>query len=68
MLHVIANAQKTGGLAAFIDAEHALSSNGKWQSQVMFETGVLITSFGQDESGEIYLASDTGNIYHLAIK
>ncbi|MHB8520556.1 MAG: recombinase RecA [Limisphaerales bacterium] len=26
MLHVIANAQKTGGLAAFIDAEHALDS------------------------------------------
>src|SRR5277367_4491869 len=24
MLHVIANAQKVGGLAAFIDAEHAL--------------------------------------------
>ena len=24
MLHVIANAQKIGGLAAFIDAEHAL--------------------------------------------
>jgi recombination protein RecA len=24
MLHVIANAQKAGGLAAFIDAEHAL--------------------------------------------
>ncbi|MEY2428991.1 MAG: recombination protein RecA, partial [Verrucomicrobiota bacterium] len=24
MLHVIANAQKTGGLAAFIDSEHAL--------------------------------------------
>ena len=24
MLHVVANAQKTGGLAAFIDAEHAL--------------------------------------------
>src|SRR4051812_33550882 len=24
MLHVIANAQKSGGLAAFIDAEHAL--------------------------------------------
>ena len=23
MLHVIANAQKAGGLAAFIDAEHA---------------------------------------------
>jgi recombination protein RecA len=24
MLHVIASAQKSGGLAAFIDAEHAL--------------------------------------------
>lgn len=43
-------------------------SEGKWQSKVMFETGVLITSFGQDEAGEIYLASDTGDIYHLAIK
>ena len=40
-------------------------SDGQWQSQVMFETGVTITSFGQDESGEIYLASDNGNIYRL---
>ena len=27
MLHIIANAQRTGGLAAFIDAEHALDPN-----------------------------------------
>ncbi len=27
MLHIIANAQKNGGLAAFIDAEHALDPN-----------------------------------------
>jgi recombination protein RecA len=27
MLHIIANAQKAGGLAAFIDAEHALDPN-----------------------------------------
>jgi len=39
--------------------------NGQWQSQVMFETGVTITSFGLDESGEIYLASDSGSIYRL---
>ena len=26
-LHVIANAQKTGGLAAFVDAEHAMDAN-----------------------------------------
>jgi glucose/arabinose dehydrogenase len=43
-------------------------SDGQWQSQLMFETGVLITSFGQDESGEIYLASDTGNVYKLTVK
>ncbi len=40
-------------------------SNGQWQSQVMFETDLRITSFGQDESGEIYLASDTGSVYRL---
>jgi len=39
--------------------------NGQWQSQVMFETGVTITSFGLDEAGEIYLASDSGSIYRL---
>lgn len=43
-------------------------SNGSWQSQVMFETGVTLTSFGQDESGEIYLASDNGSIYILTKK
>ena len=43
------------------------SANG-WQSQIMFETGVTITSFGQDESGEIYLASDNGNVYQLTKK
>jgi len=43
-------------------------SNGQWQSKVMFEAGVTITTFGQDESGEIYFASDTGNVYHLTKK
>jgi glucose/arabinose dehydrogenase len=43
-------------------------SDGQWQSKVMFETGVTITSFGQDESGEIYLASDNGRIYRLTKK
>jgi glucose/arabinose dehydrogenase len=36
-----------------------------WQNQVMFEAGMTITTFGQDESGEVYFASDNGNIYHL---
>lgn len=43
-------------------------SNGQWQNQLMFETGLTITTFGQDESGEIYFASDNGNVYHLTKK
>lgn len=45
-----------------------LRSDGQWQSQLLFEAGMTITSFGQDESGEIYLASDTGGVYKLAEK
>ncbi len=43
-------------------------SNGQWQSQVLFETGVTITSFGEDEAGELYLLSDTGTVYLLTRK
>jgi glucose/arabinose dehydrogenase len=43
-------------------------SNGQWQSQVMFEADVHITSFGQDEAGEVYLVSDDGRVFILARK
>ena len=43
-------------------------SNGGWQNQLLFETGGTITTFGQDESGELYFASDTGNIYQFIKK
>jgi glucose/arabinose dehydrogenase len=36
------------------------------QNMKLFETGMTINSFGQDETGEIYLASDNGGIYVLA--
>lgn len=42
--------------------------DGLWQSRLLFETGTTITTFGQDEAGEIYFASDNGTIYRLAIK
>ncbi len=45
-----------------------INSTGQWQSQVMFEAGVTITTFGQDDSGEIYFASDDGAVYHLTVK
>jgi hypothetical protein len=34
----------------------------------LFQSGTTITSFGQDEHGEIYLLSDNGNIFRLASK
>jgi glucose/arabinose dehydrogenase len=43
-------------------------SDGQWQSQVMFEPDLRITSFGEDEAGELYLVSDTGSVYILARK
>ncbi|HCR71536.1 MAG TPA: glucose dehydrogenase [Anaerolineae bacterium] len=43
-------------------------SNGQFQNQRMFETGVTITSFGQGQNGEIYLASDNGSVYTLTKK
>jgi len=45
-----------------------IPSNGQWQNQVTFETGMTITSFGQDESGELYFSSDNGSIYRLTKK
>ena len=41
------------------------SENG-WQSQMLFDLDVTITSFGQDQAGELYLLSDNGGVYRLA--
>lgn len=45
-----------------------IQTNGGWQKQQLFDVDVTITSFGQDEAGEIYLLSDIGNIYRLSQK
>ncbi len=37
-------------------------------STLFFETGALITTFGVDESGELYFASDGGQVYMLVAK
>jgi glucose/arabinose dehydrogenase len=42
-----------------------IRSDGGWQTQLLFDIPVTITSFGQDESGEIYLLNDSGGIYRL---
>ncbi|HVN16758.1 MAG TPA: PQQ-dependent sugar dehydrogenase [Anaerolineales bacterium] len=43
------------------------STNG-WQSQVLFQTGFNISSFGQDESGELYIVDLKGAVYRLEHK
>ena len=43
-----------------------LRSNEIWQSRILFETGLTVTSFGQDPAGEIYLVSDSGQILKLS--
>jgi len=42
--------------------------DGSWQTQLLFDVDVTITSFGQDENGEIYLVSDNGGIFRLVRK
>ena len=43
----------------------ASASTGGWVSQLLFQTGNNITTFGQDASGEIYYAAREGTIYQL---
>jgi glucose/arabinose dehydrogenase len=36
-----------------------------WQSQVFLEAGVAVSSFGEDEAGELYVVGYGGEIYRL---
>lgn len=42
-----------------------IKSGQGWQSQVLFETGFQVSTFGVDEPGEIHLADLNGTIYKL---
>ncbi len=43
-----------------------VNAGGNWQVKRLFETGFAISTFGQDESGEIYLADYRGGaVYRL---
>ena len=39
---------------------------GQWQSVELFENTGRISSFGEDEAGELYLVDHSGNIYKLS--
>ncbi|MBC7869602.1 MAG: PQQ-dependent sugar dehydrogenase, partial [Chitinophagaceae bacterium] len=40
--------------------------DGSWQTTLFAELGVQITSFGEDEAGELYLVDYKGSIFKLA--
>jgi glucose/arabinose dehydrogenase len=41
------------------------AGDGSWQKELLFQTGLNISSFGTDEAGEIYLLDLNGGIYRL---
>lgn len=43
-----------------------LNTDGGWQTRLLFDLDITITSFGRAESGEIYLLSDNGGVFRLA--
>lgn len=38
---------------------------GGWSSQVLWDSDLMITTFGEDEEGEVYLAEIGGTLYRL---
>lgn len=45
----------------------APGEDGSWQSAVLEQTNARLTSFGEDEAGELYLVDrSSGTLYHLA--
>ncbi len=43
-------------------------ADGSWQSELLFTSPYLISSFGEDEDGELYLVDLNGAIYRLENK
>jgi len=43
-------------------------AQGAWQNALLFQTGSTLTSFGEDEQGEIYFADYGGGLFQLARK
>lgn len=43
-------------------------AEGDWQNALLFQTGLTISSFGEDEQGEVYLVNYRGELYRLERK
>ncbi|HYU26747.1 MAG TPA: PQQ-dependent sugar dehydrogenase [Thermoanaerobaculia bacterium] len=45
----------------------ATQANGAWTSKVMLSTSLLITSFGEDSNGEVYLVDAKGGVLYQLV-
>lgn len=43
-------------------------ADGSWEFRLLYDTEFLITSFGQDEAGEMYVTDRNGGLYQLQEK
>jgi hypothetical protein len=41
-------------------------ADGSWQNTLLFQTDTRITSYGEDEDGEIYYVGYAGGLYKFA--
>ncbi len=53
------------GLIWGLTRSGGVAANATWESQLLFQTRAHITTFGQDQSGEVYFADRGGTIYEL---
>jgi glucose/arabinose dehydrogenase len=44
------------------------AGDGSWLNRLLFQTGSRITSFGEDESGELYFVAQDGGLYQLIVE
>lgn len=44
------------------------TADGTWQAERILETGLSISSFGEDEAGELYLTDLNGGLYRLGVE
>jgi glucose/arabinose dehydrogenase len=44
------------------------SDTNTWEGKILFNTGFNITSFGEDQNGEIYLIDQNSGLYRLEVK
>ncbi len=43
-------------------------ADGSWQTEVLSQSGLNISSFGEDEAGELYVVHHQGGVYQLGLE